>query len=160
MSECRYDCSENRTLAHIPPYGDISGVGVSDFLLAVHSHHLFKSSQVIVGYTAIAGIAVLIILIDYFIAYRPELDPFRSESENVGNPIIKPHPVDKLFLDSARQGSWAATVIASISRNKHVEKALLKVYIAPNPCSYGKLILVVRSGDERLSDTHGPLHHG
>ncbi|KAH9875380.1 hypothetical protein J1614_004872 [Plenodomus biglobosus] len=86
MSECRYDCAENRTLAPIPEYSDISGIGV------------------VIAYTFTAGLTVLIITTYYFVAHQAELDPFRTRTkESQGNKALyTPHPVDSLILRVTR----------------------------------------------------------
>ena len=127
MSECSYNCSEDRQSKPIPPYADISGIGVSDSNSFIPLRAMLRLRKVVVGYTATAGIAVLIITGYYFLGHRPELDPFRNDKANTQTPVLfKPNPVDKLILGYVRKPADAKETEPS-ERRARLENALLKV---------------------------------
>ncbi|KAH8623057.1 hypothetical protein IG631_22213 [Alternaria alternata] len=76
-SSCYVDCLQPPL--QLSPYSDITGIGV------------------LVGYTATAGIVVLILVFDYHLAHDPTKNPFRKEGvPGPHNP--RPNPVDVVYL--------------------------------------------------------------
>ncbi|KAJ5696149.1 hypothetical protein N7536_006561 [Penicillium majusculum] len=68
----------------VPDNNDITGQGV------------------IANYVATAGIAVLLIIIYFFVVYDPALDPFRKTDQDSSNHSFRPNPVDEIILRTVR----------------------------------------------------------
>ena len=105
---CSYDCTSPRQF--IPPYADISGIGVSLIvsLTALLASLLvlgwLRVIQIIIGYIGTAGIAVLVIVISHFTTYNPCEDPFgprNSNDENINereSRMFRSNPIDLITL--------------------------------------------------------------
>ncbi|KAF2652561.1 hypothetical protein K491DRAFT_718788 [Lophiostoma macrostomum CBS 122681] len=79
---CGYDCSV--TIGSVPPNPDVSGIGV------------------VISYTVTAGFAVIILLVYYIAAYRPEINPFqhgKAHQDSAPSAQFRPNAVDQMFLD-------------------------------------------------------------
>ena len=63
-----------------------------------------NNTQVLVGYTATAGIVVLILVLHYHYAYDPTKNPFRKENETslTASPNPRINPIDVVYL-----GTWS-----------------------------------------------------
>jgi hypothetical protein len=60
--------------------------------------------QVVVGYSVNAGIVVMIILVDYLIAFDPQADPFLDDQPGAQpRANFRPNPVDKLVIKFIRE---------------------------------------------------------
>jgi hypothetical protein len=86
---------------------------------------------VIIGYNATAGIAVFVIIAHYFLAYQPNLYPFREEN-NVGCSRampFQPNPVDLIILRCIKRPfKWFSAVKrSSPSRWSYLNIPLAKV---------------------------------
>ncbi|KAF2712528.1 hypothetical protein K504DRAFT_206294 [Pleomassaria siparia CBS 279.74] len=75
---CHYDCSSYPD--KLGPYPDISDIGV--FL----------------GYSITAGLAVVIVIGCFLIAYRPDEDPFATKSGVQSNSNFQPNPTDRAIV--------------------------------------------------------------
>ncbi|KAF1957091.1 hypothetical protein CC80DRAFT_471573 [Byssothecium circinans] len=99
---CTYNCST--VASQVCPNPDVSGIGV------------------VVGYTVNAGIVVMIIVVNYLLAFQPEMDPFRLDQPGaLPRADFKPNPIDKLVIKSIR-GKFRIRPKLS----KRVEEALMK----------------------------------
>lgn len=122
MSQCRYDCSEYRVDVHEPLNPDITGIGVSELMRHDLGDRLLSPGQVLVGYTASAGLVVLIITSYYFVAHQPGLNPFRDDEGNtVENDQFKPNPVDEVVLGFCRRS--ARLVVRVLFEAFHIKTA-------------------------------------
>ncbi|KAJ8113273.1 hypothetical protein OPT61_g4560 [Boeremia exigua] len=74
-------CSNHRTkLEH---NSDITGIGIT------------------LSWTLTAGLALCLVISNYFVAYRPDVDPFDSQTTNTGSRAqssFRPNPIDKQLL--------------------------------------------------------------
>ncbi|KAL2844542.1 hypothetical protein BJY01DRAFT_248160 [Aspergillus pseudoustus] len=74
-------------------------------LLSSRLQILLTPGQVIIGYTGAAGIAVVLIIVHYFVAFQPMLDSFRDETNpgGVQTAPFKANPVDLMILTFFRR---------------------------------------------------------
>jgi hypothetical protein len=115
---CSYSCATPPE--HIPFNADITGPGVSIHVCSFALTNIMF--QVIVGFLGPAGLLIILVTAHFFIAYQPQLDPFRNPSNNsCPQPLpFCPNPVDLMVLKICRRGS-------SVSRWSYLETPITKV---------------------------------
>lgn len=81
------------------------------------------STQVVVGYTVNAAIVLIIVSMNYLLAFEPEADPFQLDHPTAQpRDDFKPNPVDKLVIKFIRE-----RVGIQPKLSKGVDAALRKV---------------------------------
>ncbi|KAL2870547.1 uncharacterized protein BJX67DRAFT_241981 [Aspergillus lucknowensis] len=129
---CTYSCSNPPK--HIPFNADITGPGV------------------IVGFLGAAGLLIILVTAHYFIAYQPQLDPFRDTSSNSSpRPLpFCPNPVDLMVLKTCRRASKPQNTISSISRWSYLDTQLTKCVLAMSDLQLATGIAILISGYSQL----------
>ncbi|KAJ5952101.1 uncharacterized protein N7479_010514 [Penicillium vulpinum] len=82
--------------------------------------------RVIANYVATAGIAVLLIIIYFFVGYEPALDPFRKTDQDTLNQSFRPNPIDEIILRTVRYIPKRLMGARKVHINARVEKAFIK----------------------------------
>lgn len=108
----------------------------------------------IVGYVAVAGIAVTLIGIHYIFAYRPNLDPFR-DINGVGCPRTVPfrsNPVDLVILRGIKKPfrGFRAVKVSSSSRWSYLDARLTKCILAMSDLQLATGLALLISGYTQL----------
>jgi hypothetical protein len=85
---------------------------------------LFLQDQVITNYVASAGFAVLVILLYFFVAFDPTVDPFAKDEKSVDDPPFRPNVIDLLLTRKVR-GSFPGCMSGCLK--KRWEKSFVKV---------------------------------
>ncbi|KAI1178607.1 hypothetical protein F4777DRAFT_594366 [Nemania sp. FL0916] len=105
MSKCpQYDCSRPDWIdLPLEPYPDISGRGV------------------IAGFVGTTYFVLILVLGNYFLAYDPEVSPFKSgpgiyHHASVKNTWWRPNPVDVVFLRWLRQLVWSVVPMNVVTK--------------------------------------------
>jgi hypothetical protein len=111
-------------------------------------------TQVVIGYTVNSGIVVMIIVVNYLLAFQPEMDPFLPDKPDaLPRSDFKPNPIDKLVITLVREKFKIRSKLS-----KRVEEALMKVYeeqIASPLTMHMQLTPdIVRSQHERFPNPH------
>lgn len=70
--------------------------------------------QVLINYMATAGIAILVILIYYFVVYEPATDPF-NRAQPGSSKHFRPNPVDDLLL------GWLRGIFNRVRADRRVD---------------------------------------
>lgn len=120
---CSYDCSLEQGITQavdVCPNADVSGIGVGG---RISKWPWLIDFQVVLGYTINAGIVVVIILVNYLLAFQPDADPFLEAKPGAQpRPDFKPNPIDVLVIRFVREKCGMKSKLG-----KRVEEALMKV---------------------------------
>lgn len=90
-------------------------------------YHQLTDVEVIINYVATAGIAVLLIIIHFFVIYEPTRDPFRRTDQDPSNQWFHPNPVDKIILRTLRHIAKGLMGARQVHANAQVERSFIKV---------------------------------
>ncbi|CAI7669265.1 unnamed protein product [Penicillium viridicatum] len=108
---------------------------------------------VIANYVATAGIAVLLIVIYFFVVYNPALDPFRKTDQDSLNPSFRPNPVDQIILRTARHIPKRLMGDRKVHISAQIEEGFIECILAMSD-------LQIVTGLSILISGYAQLHQG
>ncbi|KAL4800346.1 hypothetical protein BDV19DRAFT_384700 [Aspergillus venezuelensis] len=128
--ECSYNCSS--LPSNLQSDTDITSLGV------------------VIGYVGAAGIAVTLIMCHYFIAYSPNIDPFRDASGAPSKRDIpfKPNPVDLMILRIIKRNPSSSD--SAMSHSSSLETRFTKAILTMSDLQLATGIAILISGYSQL----------
>ncbi|KZN88534.1 hypothetical protein EN45_071090 [Penicillium chrysogenum] len=132
-----YNCSGPQPPISVDP--DITGKGV------------------IANYVATAGIAVLLIIIHFFVVYEPALDPFRKTDYPL-NQSFRPNPIDTIILRTVRRIPKRLMGARKVRVNSQVGKGFTECILAMSDLQIVTGLSILISGYTQLPQGLSSFH--
>ncbi|OQE32791.1 hypothetical protein PENFLA_c001G03716 [Penicillium flavigenum] len=112
---------------------------------------------VIANYVATAGIAVLLIIIHFFVVYEPALDPFRKTDYPL-NQSFCPNPIDTIILRTVRRIPKRLMGARKVRANSRVGKGFTECILAMSDLQIVTGLSILISGYTQLPQGLSSFH--
>ncbi|KAJ5356129.1 hypothetical protein N7517_010738 [Penicillium concentricum] len=113
---------------------------------------------VIANYVATAAIAVLLIIIYFFVVYEPALDPFRKTDQDPLDESFRPKPIDRMILRTVRHIPKRLMGARKVNINARVENGFIECILAMSDLQVVTGISILISGYAQLPQGLSSFH--